>query len=143
MQRVADEFPGDSVLISEADEPNIAELTKMYGSKNDEIQLPMDFQMADVNRLSAPDFRRLLDEIDRNTAGGQPHYFFSNHDQPRQWGRYGDRVHNDQIAKLMATLLLTTRATPVMYYGEEIGMRNTRPGRQDDVPDPIREIRGP
>jgi alpha-glucosidase len=143
MRRVADEFPGDPVLISEADEPNITELTKMYGSKNDEIQLPMDFQMADVNRLSAPDFRRLLDEIDRNTAGGQPHYFFSNHDQPRQWDRYGDGVHNDQIAKLMAALLLTTRATPLMYYGEEIGMRTTDPVRKEDVQDPIGKIGWP
>ena len=142
MRRVADSFPGDPVLISEADEPNIAELTKMYG-KNDEIQLPMDFQIADVNKLSAPDFRRLLDEIDRNAAGGQPHYFFSNHDQPRQWDRYGDGVHNDQIAKLMAALLLTTRATPLMYYGEEIGMRTTTPARKEDVQDPIGKIGWP
>jgi len=53
-EKRGDEFPGNPVLISEADEPNIAELTKMYGSKNDEIQLPMDFQIADVNKLSAP-----------------------------------------------------------------------------------------
>jgi alpha-glucosidase len=143
MRRVADEFPGDPVLISEADEPNIAELTKMYGSKNDEIQLPMDFQIADVNKLSAPDFRRLLYEIDRNAAGGQPHYFFSNHDQPRQWDRYGDGVHNAQIAKLMAALLLTTRATPLLYYGEEIGMRTTDPVRKEDVQDPIGKIGWP
>jgi alpha-glucosidase len=142
MRRVADEFPGNPVLISEADEPNIAELTKMYG-KNDEIQLPMDFQIADVNKLSAPDFRRLLDEIDRNAAGGQPHYFFSNHDQPRQWDRYGDGVHNDQIAKLMAALLLTTRATPLLYYGEELGMRTTTPVRKEDVQDPIGKIGWP
>jgi alpha-glucosidase len=115
----------------------------MYGSKDDEVQLPMDFQIADVNRLSAPDFRKLLDEIDRNTAGGQPHYFFSNHDQPRQWDRYGDGVHNDQIAKLMAALLLTTRATPLMYYGEEIGMRTTTPVRKEDVQDPIGKIGWP
>jgi len=114
----------------------------MYGSKNDEIQLPMDFQIADVNKLSAPDFRRLLDEIDRNPAGGQPHYFFSNHDQPRQ-DRYGDGVHNDQIAKLMAALLLTTRATPLMYYGEEIGMRTTDPVRKEDVQDPIGQLGWP
>ncbi|PYU80517.1 MAG: glucohydrolase, partial [Acidobacteria bacterium] len=143
MRRVADEFPGDPVLISEADEPNIIELTKMYGRKNDEIQLPMDFQIADVNKLSAPDFRKLLNEIDRNPAGGQPHYFFSNHDQPRQWDRYGDGVHNDQIAKLMAALLLTTRATPLMYYGEEIGMRTTDPVRKEDVQDPIGKIGWP
>jgi alpha-glucosidase len=143
MRKVVDEYPGNPVLISEADEPNITELTKMYGSKNDEVQLPMDFQIADVNKLSAPAFRRLLNEIDRNTAGGQPHYFFSNHDQPRQWDRYGDGVHDDQIAKLTAALLLTTRATPLMYYGEEIGMRTTEPARKEDVQDPIGKIGWP
>src|SRR5260370_38633505 len=97
----------------------------------------MDFQIADVNKLSARDFRRLLDEIDRNAAGGQPHYFFSNHDQVRTWDRYGDGVHNDQIAKVMAALLLTTRATPQMYYGEELGMRTTVPTRKEDVKDPV------
>src|SRR5713226_1510030 len=142
MRRVDGEFPGDRVLISEADEPNITELTKMYG-RNDEIQLPMDFQMADVNKLSAPDFRRLLDEVENNTAAGQPHYFFSNHDQARQWDRYGDGVHNDEIAKLMAALLLTPRATPLMYYGEEVGMRTTPPARKADVQDPIGKIGWP
>ena len=143
MRRVVNEYPGNPVLISEADEPNIAELTKMYGAKNDEVQLPMDFQIADVNKLSAPDFRRLLSEIDGNAAGGQPHYFFSNHEQPRQWDRYGDGVHNDQIAKLMAALLLATRATPLMYYGEEIGMRTTDPARKEDVQDPVGKIGWP
>jgi alpha-glucosidase len=141
-RKVVDSYPGDPVLISEADQPNISELAKMYGS-NDEIQLPMDFQVADVNKLSARDFRRLLNEVNDNPAGGQPHYFFSNHDQPRQWDRYGDGVHNDQIAKLMATLLLTTRATPQMYYGEELGMRTTDPARKEDVKDPVGKLGWP
>jgi alpha-glucosidase len=143
MRRVADEFAGDPVLISEADEPNIAELAKMYGSKNDEVQLPMDFQIADVNTLSAPEFRRLLNEVEQNAAHGQPHYFFSNHDQSRTWDRYGDGVHNVQIVKLMAALLLAPRATPLMYYGEEIGMRTTLPTRKEDVQDPIGKIGWP
>ena len=143
MRKVVDAYPGNPVLISEADEPNIKELTKMYGVKNDEVQLPMDFQIADVNKLSAPDFRRLLDEVEHNAAHGLPHFFFSNHDQPRTWDRYGDGVHNDQIAKLMAALLLTTRETPLMYYGEEIGMRTTPPTRKEDVQDPIGKIGWP
>src|SRR5260370_7179831 len=98
----------------------------MYGAKNDEVQLPMDFQIADVNKLSAPDFRRLLNEIDHNTAGGQPHYFFSNHDQPRQWDRYGDGVHNDQISKLMAALLLPTRPPPLFSSAAKTPLRPTQ-----------------
>jgi alpha-glucosidase len=142
LRKVVGKYPGDPVLITEADEPNITELTKLYGN-GDEVQLPMDFQIADVNKLSAPDFRRLFSDVENNTAHGQPEYFFSNHDQPRQWNRYGDGVHNDQIAKLMATLLLTTRGTPQMYYGEEIGMRTTDPARIEDVHDPIGKLGWP
>ncbi len=137
IRKLVDSYPGDPVLISEADEPTIQDLVKIYGANNDEVQLPMDFQIADVNKLSAPDFRRLLDEIEFNPLEGQPYYFFSNHDQARTWDRYGDGAHNDQIAKLMATLLLTTRATTQMYYGEELGMRTATPTRIEDVKDPV------
>jgi alpha-glucosidase len=137
VRALVDSYPGNPVLIGEADEPNILDLVKMYGPNDDEEQLPMDFQLADVNKLSAPEFRRLLDEIEFNPAKGQPYFFFSNHDQSRTWDRYGDGVHNDRIAKLMAALLLTTQATPQLYYGEEIGMRTTTPARVEEVKDPV------
>ena len=38
-----------------------------------------------------------------------------------------------QIAKLMAGVYLTLRGTPIMYYGEEIGMENNDPKRKEDV----------
>jgi alpha-glucosidase len=142
VRRVVDKYPGNPVLVTEADEPNVEALTKMYGN-GDEVQLPMDFQIADVNELSAPRFRALFTEIENNKAHGQPEYFFSNHDQPRQCDRYGDGVHNEQIAKLMAVLLLTTRGTPQMYYGEELGMTTTPPARIEDVHDPIGKIGWP
>jgi alpha-glucosidase len=142
VRSVVDKYPGDPVLVTEADEPNVQALTKMYGN-GDEVQLPMDFQIADVNQLSAPRFRELFNQIENNSAHGQPEYFFSNHDQPRQWDRYGDGVHNDQIAKLMAVLELTTRGTPQMYYGEELGMRTTDPARVEDVHDPIGKLGWP
>ncbi len=142
VRSVVDKYPGDPVLVTEADEPNVEALSKMYG-QGDEVQLPMDFQIADVNKLSAPRFRELFNEVENNPAHGQPEYFFSNHDQPRQWDRYGDGVHNDQIAKLMAVLELTTRGTPQMYYGEELGMRTTDPVRVEDVHDPIGKLGWP
>ena len=142
VRKVVDKYPGNPVLVTEADEPNVQALTKMYGD-GDEVQLPMDFQIADVNELSAPRFRELFDQIENNSAHGQPEYFFSNHDQPRQWDRYGDGEHNDQIAKLMAVLELTTRGTPQMYYGEELGMRTTDPVRVEDVHDPIGKLGWP
>jgi alpha-glucosidase len=54
----------------------------------------------------------------------------------RSYNRYGDGKHNDQIAKLMAGMYLTLRGTPIMYYGEEIGMQNNDPKFKKDVKDP-------
>jgi alpha-glucosidase len=54
----------------------------------------------------------------------------------RSYNRYGDGVHNDEIAKLMASLYLTLRGSPIMYYGEELGMQNNDPKRKEDVKDP-------
>ena len=69
--------------------------------------------------------------------GSQPLLVFDNHDNVRSWERYGDGVHNQSIAKLIATMLLTTRATALMYYGEELGMTTSTPTRVEDVKDPI------
>ena len=143
VRRVVDKYPGNPVLVTEADEPNIEALTKMYGN-GDEVQLPMDFQIADVNELSAPRFRKLFNEIENNSAHGQPEFFFSNHDQPRQWDRYGDGVHNDQIAKLMAVLLLTTRAHTADVLRRGTGHdAQLRPRAIEDVHDPIGKIGWP
>jgi alpha-glucosidase len=67
----------------------------------------------------------------------------SNHDAVRHYNRYGNGKDNDHIAKLMATLYLTLRGTPVMYYGEEIGMENNDPKRREDVQDPVGRIGWP
>jgi alpha-glucosidase len=70
-------------------------------------------------------------------------YVISNHDIVRSYDRYGDGQHNDQIAKVMAALYLTLRGTPIMYYGEELGMKTTPPARKEDVRDPIGRIGWP
>ena len=43
----------------------------------------------------------------------------------------------------MAGLYLTLRGTPIMYYGEEIGMENNDPKSKDDVKDPIGKLGWP
>jgi alpha-glucosidase len=95
----------------------------------------MDFLFTMVNKLSPAEFRKRIAEA--NSASGWPTFVISNHDIVRSYDRYGDGPHNDQIAKLMAGLYLTLRGTPIMYYGEEIGMKTTTPTRREDVKDPI------
>jgi alpha-glucosidase len=133
LRKVTDEYNG--VLIGETWTANIAELNKYYGERNNELQMPMDFLFTTVNKLSPADFRKQIAAID--SASGWPTFVISNHDIVRSYDRYGDGQHNDQIAKLMAGLYLTLRGTPILYYGEEIGMKTTPPTRKEDVKDPI------
>src|SRR5690348_2456290 len=133
LRQVADQ--NDAVLIGETWTKDISELQQYYGGHGKELQMPMDFLFTQVNKLSPPEFRKQIAAVD--SAGGWPVYVFSNHDIRRAYNRYGDGQHNDQIAKLLAGFYLTLRGTPIMYYGEEIGMQNNDPTRREDVKDPI------
>jgi alpha-glucosidase len=139
LRKVADEH--NAVLIGETWTADVAELNKYYGKGNNELQLPMDFLFTMVNKLSPAEFRKQIAAV--NGATGWPTFVISNHDIVRSYDRYGDGQHNDQIAKLMGALYLTLRGTPIMYYGEEIGMKTTPPTRKEDVQDPIGRIGWP
>ena len=139
LRKVADEH--GAVLIGETWTKDISELKQYYGEHSDELQMPMDLMFATVNKLSAQDFRVQIAAVDQ--AGGWPVFVISNHDIERSYNRYGDGTHNDQIAKLMGALYLTLRGTPIMYYGEELGMENNNPKSRDEVKDPIGKIGWP
>jgi len=131
LRKVADRH--GAVLIGET-------WTKDIDDHSNELQMPMDFLFARVDKLSPGEFRKQIAGVD---AAGWPVYVLSNHDIVRAYNRYGDGQHNDQIAKVMAGLYLTLRGTPIMYYGEEIGMENNDPKSQEDVKDPIGKIGWP
>jgi alpha-glucosidase len=133
LRQVANEY--NAVLIGETWTADVAELDQYYGKGSNELQLPMDFLFTMVNKLSPAEFRKQIADVE--AATGWPTFVISNHDIARSYDRYGDGEHNDQIAKLMAALYLTLRGTPIMYYGEEIGMKTTPPTRPEDVKDPI------
>ncbi len=138
LRQVADE--NNAVLIGETWTKDADELKAYYGSHSKELQMPMDFMFTTVNKLSPPDFRKQIAAVD---SAGWPVFVLSNHDIVRSYVRYGDGVHNDAIAKVMAGMYLTLRGTPIMYYGEELGMTNNDPTRKEDVHDPIGKLGWP
>lgn len=57
--------------------------------------------------------------------------FLGNHDKPRCVSRFGNSVeYREKSAKLLSTLLLTLRGTPIIYQGDELGMTN---GEFEDI----------
>jgi alpha-glucosidase len=84
-----------------------------------------------------------LRDAETGLNGNMPLFVFDNHDNRRSWNRFGDGKHDDAIARLIATLLLTPRDTALIYYGQELGMSNNDPKSLDQVKDPVGKIGWP
>ena len=131
-------FPGTRVLIGETYMDNIAELAEMYGPVDKpEFHLPMDTQLAFINKLDVTAFRSKLIDVQTQIGHNTPLLLVDNHDQPRLDARYGDGIHDTDIQRAIATVLFASRGAALFYYGDEIGMRTTPPKRKADVKDPI------
>jgi alpha-glucosidase len=140
VRKVSD--PYDAVLIGETWTSDIDSLNAFYGKKRDELQLPMNFLVASINKLDASSFRKEIAAA--NAVKGWPTYVMNNHDIVRSVDRYTpEGADKRQIAKLLATLMMTLRGTPIMYYGEEIAMVNNDPTRVEDILDPIGKLGWP
>jgi alpha-glucosidase len=138
LRKVSDSYPGQRVLVGETYLPNVQELDKWYGgAQHNELQLPMDMQVGMTDKLDVATFRQRIDEAEHDIDGNQPLFVFGNHDRARSLNRYGDGKHDLEIARVVATMLLATRSTALMYYGEELGMTTSTPTRIEDVKDPI------
>ena len=138
MRAMIDEYPGERLLIGETYVPKTADLDPWYGGAlHNELQLPMDTLVGLGSKLDAGSFRQHLIEAETQIHHSQPLLVFDNHDNIRSWDRFGDGVHNDAIARIVAALLLTSHAAALLYQGEEIGQRTATPTRVEDVRDPI------
>jgi alpha-glucosidase len=138
MRAMVNSYSGDRVLIGETYLPNMTEMLKWYGgAAANELQLPMDMLVGFSRSYSADHFRQSIEAAETELDGAQPLFVFDNHDNPRSITRFGDGVHDMAIAKTVATMLFTTKATALTYYGAAIGMPTTPPTRREDVKDPI------
>ena len=136
--QVIDRYPG-RILIGETYVGTSAELTKFYGAHNDEVQLPMFLSLIGIKPLTASALRPRIEAVENNPVGGWPCFALNNHDQRRVPSRYDlpAGATGDDMARITAAMLLTLRGTPILYYGEELGMVNNDPQRVEDVQDII------
>lgn len=133
----------DPLLIGEVWVPTLKDVLQFYGKEDDELHLPFNFFLSVVPELSASSFRKTIKGFEQNLGDLPTTLVLSNHDFPRLTTRYANPEQSDAIAKLLATLLLTLRGIPFIYYGQEIGMRDFPPETIDEVQDPRGRIRWP
>ncbi|NWG14984.1 MAG: DUF3459 domain-containing protein [Acidobacteria bacterium] len=94
-----------------------------YGNGRDELHLVFNFGLL----RQGWDARRFYDVVAdweaRLPEQAWPCWVLGNHDVRRLASRYVAGPFTEARTRVAATMLLTLRGTPFMYYGDEIGMR--------------------
>jgi alpha-glucosidase len=119
------------VTIGEIPDLDWPSLCRYYGGQLDELHLPSNFGLLGMT-WNARAVRALVDAYEAALPpGAWPNWVLGSHDESRVATRLGSPAR----ARLAMMLLLTLRGTPILYYGDELGMH--------DVPIPPEHVRDP
>ena len=127
MRKVLEEY-GDKVMVGEIYLP-VNKIVTYYGQDDQGAQLPANFQLlfipweAEQIALAVAKYEAQLPDV------CWPNWVIGNHDRARLISRIGAAQ-----TRIAAILLLMLRGTPMMYYGDEIGMEQVPipPGEHKD-----------
>ena len=100
--------------------------------------VPGKFKVMDPNGYKLTEFKAIYSKWDSVFAEkGWGTIYLGNHDQPRMLTRWGNDSpeFRDASSKLLTTFLLTMRATPYYYFGDELGMSNIKFNSIDEYKD--------
>jgi len=100
--------------------------------------MPNSHKILDPRGWSLVDFKNVYTKWDKVFADkGWGTIYLGNHDQPRMTTRWGNDAPQwrELSAKMLSTFLLTMRATPYFYAGDELGMTNIKFDRIEDYRD--------
>lgn len=135
LRKVVNQY-SDRVLIGEVIQSkhcSTENFRNFLGENLDGLHLIFNFPIMETS-FKAESFYNSISDVE--IAVPDPYWPclpLSNHDRQRMISRYGN---NEEKAKLMALMQLTLRGTPVIYYGEEIGMHQ-RKFKRKEVVDPV------
>jgi oligo-1,6-glucosidase len=91
--------------------------------------LPHEYKMPDPKGYDLVQWKKIYEKWDSAFIDkGWGTLYLANHDQPRMLTRWGNDSpeFREYSSKLLTTFILSMRATPYYYFGDEIGMSNIK-----------------
>ena len=128
MRKVTDEYPG-VMMVGETPYEHGADMACSYlGDGTDELHLAFYFHLL-LARWNCSVYRKRIENLyQASPSRGWPCWVLNNHDMSRSIDRlswpFEPVKRRESRARAAATILMTLRGTPFLYYGEELGMRN-------------------
>jgi alpha-glucosidase len=135
LRKATGAYLGQRILIGDVD-PTLRSSPQQRTYKvpdTDTPQLLLDTSLGTVTPLNPAAIRSAIQSTENIALAGHAVPLLAT-DGPsfqRSMSRYADGKNDLAIAKLLATILFTTRAQPVLYYGQELGV--TAPSTSDSA----------
>ncbi|WP_214236805.1 glycoside hydrolase family 13 protein [Rosenbergiella gaditana] len=140
----------DTMTVGEAFGVTPEQAKKFTDPRRHELNMLFNFDLVRLDRddwrktdWTLPQLKATYTKIDNGSGEyGWNTSFLSNHDNPRAVSHFGDDSPRwrEASAKALATMMMTQRATPFIYQGDELGMTNYPFKHIEDYEDV--EIRG-
>jgi alpha-glucosidase len=139
-RRLGDARDPEPILIGETWVHDIETLATFYGSGVDELHLAFNFVFLEAT-LDAPTLAPVVARTEELLPEqAWPVWTLGNHDLTRFPTRWADG--DERKVRLALVLLLTLRGTPILYYGDEVGMPESAVP-DDRIVDPVALLREP
>jgi len=141
LRKAAGTYLGQRILIGDVD-PTLPSSPQQRTYKAPDTQAPqllLDASLGSVSPLTPAAIRSAIESTENIAQAGQSIPLLAT-DGPgfqRSMSRYADGKEDLAIAKLLATILFTTRAQPLLYYGQELGVRAPANSTPADAATPI------
>jgi alpha-glucosidase len=130
---IADAYEPRRVLLGETWVLDLESLARFYGSGEDELHLALNVPF--VFSEPGAEMREIVERTEATLpTGAWPLWNGSNHDAGRFMTRWCEG--DERRARAALVILLTLRGTPLLYYGDEIGMPNVAVPRER-LKDPV------
>jgi len=129
----------DCVAIGEAPGVDPERASKLVDPADPMLDMIYHFDLVAMNPIIGGDwdrvaFKKIFSSWDKGIGPrGWNSVVVSNHDLGRISSRFGDG--SPESAKMLLTLVLTQRATPFIYQGDELGMVNAPFATLDEIDD--------
>lgn len=118
LRNLLDEYSPPRFLVGEI-QGTLEQLRRYYGPNNNGLNTVFLFPFSSVP-MNPKKIYEMVSKFEQLLSPPYtPTWVYSNHDRMRMISRFSD---DPAKAKVMATLQMTLRGVPYIYYGEEIGM---------------------
>ncbi len=133
-REIARTYEPECVLLGETYVWRLDQLSSFYGAADDELQLCFNIPFVH-SRFDSARLSRIVDDVEKGfPAHAWPVWTGSNHDAGRFATRWCD--NDERKVRCGLLMLLTLRGTPVLYYGDEIGLPSVE-FTEDQLLDPV------